>query len=192
MKISRSLASPSGVYGLEELDESSRNQLYFELEALGCGYDRILLDHSSGLHWNVLQFAAAAHQHVVVTTPEPTSYSDAYAIMKILSKRFAVRDFWLIVTQSQQQQESERIIERFMDIARSHLDIRLHLLDIFSWEPRVAESIRKQQAFVERYPLHEMTLRLKKLTVALDGVELRPSHGLSFFYRDQLTTFTAR
>src|SRR5947209_5924547 len=53
------LASPSGVLGLEELSENSRNQLFYEFESLSDRYDIILLDHSSGVNMAVLQFAAA-------------------------------------------------------------------------------------------------------------------------------------
>ena len=107
------LASPSGLVGFEELPETSRNQLFFEFETLLDRYDLILIDHSSGIHWNVLQFAAASHQHVIVTTCEPTSYTDAYAIMKILSKRFSIRDFCVVATMSHSALDTEKVMHRF-------------------------------------------------------------------------------
>ena len=182
------LASPTGVVGFEELDEESRNQLFYELEQLASAYDLILLDHSSGVHWGVLQFAAAAHQHVIVTTAEPTSYTDAYAIMKILSKRFAIREFWLLVTQSSNHAQTEGIISRFSDVARSHLDVRVNLLDIFPWEPRVSESIRLQQPFVQRFPYDRLTCQMGEVCGILDRHPGRPTHGLKFFYEEQVQT----
>lgn len=186
------LAAPSGAIGFEEMTEAMRAQLFWELDVLSGKYDFVLLDHSSGLHWNVLQFAAAAHQHVVITTAEPTSYSDAYAIMKILSKRFGIREFWLLVTMSQKQAETEAIIGRFSDLACSHLDIRLHLLDIFPWEPRVAESIRCQKAFVDRFPQLDLTTKLQRVCRVLDVAKPELSHGLSFFYPDNISQRDAR
>jgi flagellar biosynthesis protein FlhG len=179
------LASPSGVLGSEELSEAARHQLLFEMESLANRYDLILFDHSSGVHWGVLPFAAAAHQHVIVTTSEPTSYTDAYAIMKILSKRFAIRDFCLLVTLSQSRSESETIITRFSEFVRSRLGIRLTLLDIFPWEPRVAESIRRQKPFAGMYPQSDFTTQLRRLCDQLETGHLRPNHGLSFFYANQ-------
>jgi len=180
------LASPSGLLGFEELGETGRNQLYFELENLHDQYDVILFDHSSGLQNSVTTFAAAAHQHVIVTTSEPTSYTDAYAIMKILSQRFSVREFWLIVTMSQDQGESGKIISKFMDITRNQLDVKLKLLDIFPWEPRVSESIRKQKAFTQLFPQDEFTQKLSQICVRLDESPLTLNTGLRFFYQSSL------
>lgn len=176
------LASPSGSVGFEELPESARNQLFYEMEQVGRDYDQILFDHASGVHWAVLQFAAASHQHVIVTTPEPTSYTDAYAIMKLLSKRFAIREFCLIVTMSGDRKDTEEVIHRFSEVVRTHLDVRINLLDIFPWEPKLGESIRRQKAFVSMFPKEEMTAQFGRLCAKLDRAEPNHSHGLKFFY----------
>jgi len=180
------LAAPSGILGFEELSEESRTRLFYELEQLSGQFDLILFDHSSGVNWGVLQFAAASHQHVIVTTAEPTSYTDAYAIMKLLSKRFSVRDFCLLVTSSQAHAETDKVITRFIDVTRSHLDVRLRLLDIFPWEPKLAESIRRRQPFVGLYPSSDFTVRLERACQQLEEVGPTPSHGLHFFYENQM------
>ncbi len=186
------LASPSGVIGLEELSEAARNQIFFELESVASHYDVILFDHSSGLNWGVLQFAAASHQHLIVTTPEPTSYTDAYAIMKILSKRFAIRNFSLLVTMSQNLAETESIMARFTDVVRSHLDVRVSLLEIFPWEPRLGESIRKQRPFVDLFSRDPLTQRFDEVRMRLEQEILVKHHGLSFFTEQELPQSTHR
>jgi flagellar biosynthesis protein FlhG len=176
------LGAPSGALGFEEMDEAKRNQVYYELDGLAGHYDTVFFDHASGIHSSVLQFVAASHQHVIVTTAEPTSYTDAYAIMKLLSKRFGVREFGLIVTGTEDPAEAKRVIARFSDVARCHLGVRPSLLDIIPWEPKLAESIRRQQPFVERYPSHALTDRLTALLGRLLAVPLVPHHGLNFGY----------
>jgi flagellar biosynthesis protein FlhG len=178
------LASPTGVVGLEELDESRRNQLFFEIEGIGESYDLVLIDHSSGVNWGVLQFAAAAHKQVIVTTPEPTAYTDAYAIIKLLRKRFAIRDFSLLVTFSDNRTETAAILERFSDVVYGNLDVRLRLLDILPWEPRLAESIRRQQPFVERFPGAPLTAKLKQVCGSLDRAPVAETHGLRFSFNE--------
>ncbi len=185
------LAAPSGKVGFEELDEATRNGLFYQLDQLAFTQDLILLDHSSGIHWSVLQFAAAAHQHVIVTTGEPTSYTDAYAIMKVLSKRFGVRRFSLLVTMSESRVETEKVITRFIEVVESNLGVRVSTLDILPWEQKMAEAIRYQQPFVERYPGHEMTRRFRRICVELERVPLSASSGLQFFQSAQ-TPLTVR
>jgi flagellar biosynthesis protein FlhG len=178
------LASPSGIVGFEELTEGVRNQLYFEIDSLVHDFDLVLFDHSSGVNWGVLQFAAAAHEHVIITTSEPTSYTDAYAIMKILSKRFGVREFQLLVTMSPRVPETESTIFRFSEVVRHHLNVRVNLLDIFPWEPKLAESIRRQRAFVELFPESDLSLRLERVCEKIEQSDSKISHGLRFFYHE--------
>jgi hypothetical protein len=111
--------------------------------------------------------------------------------MKILSRRFAIRDFWLLVTQSHHRSETENIISRFSDIARSQLDVRLNTLEICPWELKVAESVQRRKPFVDSGPETELTSRLRGICSTLDRAPSRPSHGLAFF-RDSLNPFTAR
>jgi len=175
------LASPSGLVGFEELCEGARHQLYFEMSSLKGHYDYILLDHGSGVHPGVLDFAAASHHQIVVTTPEPTSYTDAYAIMKILSKKYAVRNFALVVTMAPVGDETEMVVARFCDVARSHLDIRVTLLETFPWEPKLAEAFRKQKAFVNLWPGSPFTAKLGKLADRIGSLPPSLSSGMQFF-----------
>lgn len=176
------LASPSGVLGFEELTETQRNQLFFELDALGTrSYERIVIDHSSGIHWGVLQFAAAAHQHVVVTTPDPTSYMDAYAIMKLLSKRFGIREFWLVGALCTRLRDAERILQKFMETARGHLDVRVQLLELIPWDSRLLKSIGTKP-FVDLFPNDLITERFERIRIKLDQAKPQRFHGLQYFF----------
>ena len=186
------LASPSGILGFEELSELHRTQLFYEIDALQEDYDLVLIDHSSGLHGGVIQFAAAAHQHVVVTTAEPTSYMDAYAIMKILSKRFQVRNFQLIITMSQNLSETQKIIERFIDITQSHLDVKVKEIGHFLFEPKVAESLRQQKPLVSLYPEIVFSQKLSKVCQSLENSPIEKGSGLKFFYADNINLIPAR
>lgn len=175
------LASPSGVVGFEELNEAARYQLYFQMEQLQGQFDVILLDHGSGVHPSVLEFAAASHHQIIITTPEPTSYTDAYAIMKILSKKYAIRNFSLVVTMAPAAAETEAVVSRFCDVARDHLEVRVTHLDSFPWEPKLAEAFRRQKAFVELWPDSDFAAKLMKLAERLLSLPLAPSSGMRFF-----------
>ncbi|MBI4404352.1 MAG: AAA family ATPase [Deltaproteobacteria bacterium] len=175
------LASPSGMIGYEELSEDHRRHLYLEIEQLRDEYDLILLDQASGVSWGVLLFAAASHETVIVTTPEPTAYTDAYAIMKLLSKRFGTRKFWLLVTMGTSS-EMNAIADRFCDMACSYLGVRVTVLDVFPWERAFCESIRKQKPFVELSPDSTVARLFEKVCSKLESSEPAVSHGIRFFY----------
>jgi MinD-like ATPase involved in chromosome partitioning or flagellar assembly len=104
--------------------------------------------------------------------------------MKILSKRFGIREFSLMVTMSPRTAETEGVISRFSEVARTHLDVRINLLDIFPWEPKLSEAIRRQRPFVELYPENELTARFQKVCDKIEMHDAGKSHGLRFFYQD--------
>lgn len=174
------IGSPTGLVGFEELSEATRNQLYYELDQVVSQYDTVFLDHSSGIHWGVLQFASASHQHVIVTTGEPTSYTDAYAIMKILTKRFSIRNFGLVVTMMDSESESEGVIRRFKDVVHSHLDVRLDVLSVIPREIKMSEAIVSQTPFVEKFPNHPVTIRLQRLLEKMEMTPVGPAGRLLY------------
>lgn len=175
------LASPNGSLGFNELTQNQRTQLFFEMEGLEGQFDWILLDHSSGIGQDVLHFAAAAHEHLILTTSEPTSYTDAYAIMKVLSQRFSVKEFKLVVTMSHNLVESWGIIDRFSDVARSKLGVKIKVVDVLDFDPRVSECLRNGDLFVNKYPESILAQKLEKVIYSLcKGSEKQ--NGLRFFY----------
>jgi len=175
------LAAPSGNPEMVELGEAVRNRLFYELDSLDDGYDFLLMDHGSGAHWDALQFVAAAHQHIVMTTTEPTSYTDAYAIMKLLSTRYALREFHLLVTQSRDRARTQAVGARLHDLAASRLGVRVRHLEACPWDSRVSESIIRRRAFVDLFPDSELASVMGRLAGGL-GIEIRPSGKLSFFF----------
>jgi flagellar biosynthesis protein FlhG len=182
------LASPSGVLGLEELSPDQRKLLFYELDALGSLYDFILLDHSSGISLGVLEFAAASHQHVIVTTPEPTSYTDAYAIMKILSKRYGINEFWLLITMSRNASDTQSVVARFSNLVQQNLEVKVNFLGAMPWDAEWTESIRKQTPLVEWNAASGSVRHLQDVRKSLANSEPKWDHGLKFFYESQFIT----
>lgn len=175
------IAAPSGVHDFAELNEAARNHLFFELDQISPDYDRVFIDHSSGIHFGVLQFAAACHQHVLVTHAEPTSFADAYAIMKVLSHRFAIRNFQLIVTHAQDRIEAQKMSARFVDHVISQIPVQIGVLEYIPWDARMAECLRTQKPIVERYPTHSISIRLREIQRRLEETNVVPHHGMRFF-----------
>ncbi len=175
------IGSPSGFQGLEELTEAQRHQLFFEIDALGEDYDFVLLDHSSGINWGVLPFAAAAHLQLIVATPEPTSLTDAYAIMKVLWSRFRVRDFDLVLAQANDPKMGTQTGERFIAMAEKHLPISVHLREVIGWEPLISDSICRQRPFIETHPTSEFSKAVGRIANLMEQKSGVVNHGLRFF-----------
>ncbi len=88
------LPASSGVLELVDLDESQKIFLLNELDLVAETVDILLIDTAAGISSNVLYFNMAAEESIVVVTPEPTSITDAYALIKILSTKYTKRTFY--------------------------------------------------------------------------------------------------
>src|SRR3972149_3890999 len=91
------LPASSGVHELTNLGAEERIALASHLESLGEGFDILIIDTGAGISNNVLFFNSSAQEIVVVVTPEPTSITDAYALMKVMFQRHGERRFKLLV-----------------------------------------------------------------------------------------------
>ena len=87
------LPAASGVPELTELQPDARDLLLARLEPVLHNYDYVFMDVGAGISGTVQTFAAMASVRIVVITPEPTSLTDSYALIKVLNNRYGLRDF---------------------------------------------------------------------------------------------------
>ena len=91
------LPAGSGVQRFTRLDSEQKMRLLDALDAMHNDFDFVLIDTEAGISENVTYFNTAAQEILVVTTPEPTAITDAYALMKLLSNQYHEKHFNLIV-----------------------------------------------------------------------------------------------
>jgi len=91
------LPSASGIQEMSNLSKGQKLTLLDELRTVSTGVDFLLIDTAAGIAGNVMYFNMAAHEIIVMATPEPTSLTDAYAIIKILHQNHAKNCFRLLV-----------------------------------------------------------------------------------------------
>ncbi|MDQ6967097.1 MAG: AAA family ATPase, partial [Mariprofundaceae bacterium] len=94
------LPGGSGLYELTSLNVAQQQTILDSLREAGEDYDLILIDTAAGIGDNVLYFASAAESALVVLTPDPTSLTDAYALIKVLSQQRGVRRFMVLINQT--------------------------------------------------------------------------------------------
>ncbi|HSO19180.1 MAG TPA: MinD/ParA family protein [Desulfosarcina sp.] len=101
----RILPASSGIQELTQLTRDQKMGMLTELDQLLDTVDILLIDSAAGISPTVMDFSVSAQEIMVVVTPEPTSITDAYALMKVLSTRYAEKTCRLIVNQVSSEQE---------------------------------------------------------------------------------------
>jgi len=148
----RLVPAASGVPELAELDDYRRECLLRALSLLESDADLVLLDLASGVSANALAFCHAADEVIVVTTPEMPSFSDAYALIKLLHQQGRTRPPHLVVSLSSPDDEAEETAHRVRLVARRFLGLDLPYLGQVPYDPAVAKAVRRQEPVVTAFP----------------------------------------
>jgi flagellar biosynthesis protein FlhG len=146
------------------------------LQRLESRYDAILFDVGAGIGEVVLFFARIADEVVVVVTPEPTSLMDAYALIKILSLRFACRNFRLVVNHADPSHPEhsgmvvaarlQQVVSRFLEESAG-AQISIRLSGSLPTDPSVARAVSRQQSLAETDPMGPVASRIPRLAESL-------------------------
>ncbi|MCK4620941.1 MAG: MinD/ParA family protein [Desulfuromonadales bacterium] len=157
------LPAGSGVQQYTRLDGQLKMRLIESLDALEEQFDVVLIDTEAGISDNVTYFNVAAQDILVVTTPEPTAITDAYALMKLLSTQYHQKRFLLAVNSVREADEGLDVFEKLTMVSGRYLDIFLDYLGCIPFDKKMHDSVRQQQVMVDLYPDH----RVAKAFVAL-------------------------
>lgn len=147
------IAGGSGFKDLLDLSNEQLSRFASEIEKLHGEYDIILFDTGAGLSKETVKFIAAAQETIVVTTPEPTSITDAYALVKMVKSMEGVQaNFKMIVNRASDQREGRETAEKFSLVARKFLHSELPSLGIVPDDPNVSKAVKRQVPFLIAYP----------------------------------------
>ena len=152
------LLAGSGMVEYSRLTPEVRDQLLATIEAVTPRFDRVLLDTGAGISDVVLYTLSLAQDVLVVTTPEPTALTDAYATIKVLAATQGRRSVLLAVNQSLNGGEGRSIanqlqlvIDRFVNPGLD-VPIKLEFVGEVPTDPHVRTAVQKRQLLLELYP----------------------------------------
>ncbi len=146
------IPASSGVDDLTRLEEGEMKRLIKEFRLLGQGTDFLLIDPPPGLGPNVLDFVLASDLAIVVTTPEVTSITDAYATIKVISMRQPTLQLPLVVNMAEGKREASEVIERIGLVAARFLKVKVEDLGFIPSDQSVPRSVAKQLPFYLAFP----------------------------------------
>lgn len=141
----------SGGSGIEKAIDFSMEQrqlLMQKLAACGSQADIILLDTGAGLGKNVMDFVLAADEVLLITTPEPTALTDAYAMMKAYSMYAKAKNLRLIINRVYDEQESKDVAAKLKQTAERFLQMPIDCLGYVYEDSAVMRSVRQQTPFL--------------------------------------------
>ncbi|MNR86240.1 Flagellum site-determining protein YlxH [compost metagenome] len=173
----------SGISELANLASEKLESLLLRLSEIEGRSEILLIDTGAGISRQVLDFVLAAHEVIVVTTPEPTAITDAYGMIKALNTQNPGATVHLLVNQADTEQEARSVASKLTMIVERFLEIKLNFLGFVEKDVNVGRAVLQQRPFSSLYPYAVATRRVNILAGTLLVQNDEPSAPEGFFSR---------
>jgi len=176
----------SGVLELVALNEGQKLFLLNEFDQFADRVDILLIDTGAGISSNVLYFNLAAQESIVVVTPEPTSITDAYALIKVLANKHRKKSFMILVNLVATAQEAKEVFRKINKVVDRFLgSLSLDYLGFIPFDEHISKAVRSQRAVLDLYPQSSASRSFVELAkvIAEKPIQNRGNGSLQFFWK---------
>ncbi len=173
----------SGAADLANMSASEHLGLVQAFSTLAARVDVLLVDTAAGIAHSVLQFSQAAQHVLVVICDEPASLTDAYALVKVLSRNHGVSRFRVVANQVRTAGSGQELFSRFERVTARFLDVVLEFAGEIPEDELLRRSVREQRPVFDAYPGSPASRAFKKLAARADTwpVPPGPRGNIEFF-----------
>ncbi len=181
------IPASSGVQRLVNLSTREHAGIITAFSELSDQIDVLIVDTAAGISESVTSFVQAAQQVVVVINDEPTSITDAYALIKLLNREYGVHRFHMVANMVRTPQEGRQLYLKLLSVTDRFLEIALQYLGAVPIDEHVRKSVQRQKAVLEAYPRSPAALALKGIAQKVDQFPLPTgSRGQLEFFAESL------
>jgi flagellar biosynthesis protein FlhG len=177
----------SGIAHLANLSPAEHAGVIGAFSSLAEPVDILIVDVAAGISNSVLQFCAAAQDVAVVVCDEPSSLTDAYALIKVLARDYGVRRFHTVTNRVDSRSHGERLHQKLQAVSDRFLELPLQHLGIVPEDPLLRRAVQMQAPVVAAYPSSPAARAFKELARRADNLpEPRGMSGCIEFFLERL------
>lgn len=183
----------SGIQQMAELSAQEHAGLIHAFSELSDQLDVLVIDTAAGISDTVVSFVRAAQEVIVVVCDEPSSITDAYALIKLLNIEHGVFRFRVVANMTRSTQEGINLFAKLNAVCDRFLDASLQYLGHIPFDETVRKAIQKRRPIVEFAPRSKAAMAIKVLAQKVDEwpVQSAPRGHLEFFIERLLQTSQA-
>lgn len=142
----------SGVRQLADTTPAQNSGLVWAFSEMKTPFDDLVIDTAAGIADSVIRFSSAAQEVVVVVCDEPTSITDAYALIKVLSRDHGVKRFNVLANKTRGAVDGRELYEKLSKVAQRFLDVGLNYIGHIPQDSSVRKSVQRQCGVVDQFP----------------------------------------
>jgi flagellar biosynthesis protein FlhG len=146
------IPAASGVQKMAELNMHESRALIHAFSELAEQVDILIVDTAAGISSQVLSFANASQDIVVVVCNDPASIADSYALIKLLHQRFTTQRFGVVANKVNSMEEGQFVFNKLQKISEQFMSLNLHYLGCVPKDDYVSLAARHQRALLEEFP----------------------------------------
>lgn len=179
----RIIPAASGTQEMASLQPEEHAGLIRAFSTIGEQLDVLVVDTAAGIGDGVVSFVKASQEVLVVVTDEPTSITDAYALIKLLNKDHGLFRFRILANMVKTPQDGHNLFAKLTKVTDRFLDVALQYVGSIPFDDSVKRSVQRQKAVVEAYPRAKASIAFKSLAKKVDSWPLptTPRGNLEFF-----------
>ena len=146
------LPASSGIQELTQLTQEQKVQILSELDQVINSVDILFIDTAAGISSNVMDFNVTAQEIIVVVSPEPTAITDAYALMKVLSLKYAEKRCKVIVNLAGTNQQGSEVFRQLNLVTKQFLDMTIDYLGSVLFDEKITQGVKCQKLVSDIFP----------------------------------------
>jgi flagellar biosynthesis protein FlhG len=177
------IPSGSGVAHMTRLSAAEQGGLIQAFSELRMPVDFLLIDTAAGIGSGVVSFLAAAQHVLLVVCDEPTSITDAYALIKVLSTQHEVDRVSVLPNMVRDEADAQQVFAKLRRAADRFLEVQLSLAGYIPFDDNLRRAVKRQRALVDLYPSSKATIAFKRLAMEVESwpMPVLPRGHLEFF-----------
>ncbi len=179
----RIIPASSGTQRMSQLSQLEHAGLIHAFSELSDQIDVLLIDTAAGISDVVINFVRAAQEVLVVVCDEPSSITDAYALIKLLNRDYGVNRFRVLANMTRSTQEGQSLFNKLTQVSERFLDATLQYVGNVPFDETLRKAIQRQRAVLEMAPRSKAALAFAALAEKVDKWPLpsSPRGHLEFF-----------
>jgi flagellar biosynthesis protein FlhG len=177
---------------LVNITDEMLNHFMKQLEELENFYDYIFLDMGAGATDSALKFILSSHEILVIATPEITSITDAYSMMKFIYSRDKSIPFYLAVNRCETEREGRETARKLTDVCKQFLQKEITCLGFVPLDKSVPDSVKRQVPFTIFKPSSQASLAVLELARTFSGASMQQKASYKSFITKLKSLFSER
>lgn len=179
----------SGLQEMAQLGQREHAGLIAAFSEIAHRLDVLIIDTAAGIGHGVMSFLCAAQEVVVVVCDEPTSITDAYALIKVLNQRHGIDRVRVVSNMIRSDEDGASVHAKLQNVTDRFLDVQLLHAGSLSYDDNMRRAVQKQRAVVDAYPTSRVSQDFARLAATVDGWPIPAmARGHLEFFVERLVT----